>query len=174
MKVKFKKWLATSVSVLMMCAMMSGCTDGSFASDGDDSDVGYSSAKGINGSQTFIGSNGTGEDAKNANTYYFAYDNSELSPEAKTEVGKHAKYLLEHPSVKVRIEGHTDERGSREYNVALGERRAQSVSGALAADGVLGNQVAVVSYGEEKPAVQGHDESAWQWNRRAKLVYEQG
>ncbi len=170
---KIKNMLLTTVSVVMLGGMLTGCTDGTFAGDSSD-DLGYSSSKGINGSQTFVGSNGTGEDAQNANTYYFAYDNSELTPEAKVEVGKHAKYLLEHPSVKVRIEGHTDERGSREYNVALGERRAKSVSSTLASEGVLDNQVAVVSYGEEKPAVQGHDESAWQWNRRAKLVYEQG
>lgn len=172
---KIVKIALTTVSVVTLAGMISGCTDGAYMKPSEDGvDNGYTYSKGVNGSPTFVGSNGTGEDAKMANQYYFAYDSSELTPEAKTEISKHAKYLLEHPSVKVRVEGHTDERGSREYNVALGERRAKSVSGSLASEGVLGNQVAVVSYGEEKPAVQGHDENAWQWNRRAKLVYEQG
>ncbi|MBP9723059.1 MAG: peptidoglycan-associated lipoprotein Pal [Gammaproteobacteria bacterium] len=169
-----KKLLTIALSVTLV-GMMTGCTDGMYTDPKEDAaDAGYAYTKGLNGSPTFVGSNGTGKDAEMANQYYFAYDSSELTSEAKTEISKHAKYLLEHPSVKVRVEGHTDERGSREYNVALGERRAKAVSGSLANEGVLGNQVAVVSYGEEKPAVQGHDESAYQWNRRAKLVYEQG
>lgn len=182
-KTKFKsisKFCLTTLSVVALAGTMvtmSGCTDGMFGDDmaaNSDDNKEYARSSGVDGSPTFIGSNGTGEDAKMANQYYFAYDSSDLTPEAKNEVRKHARYLLEHPAVKVRVEGHTDERGSREYNVALGERRAKTVSSTLENEGVLNNQVAVVSYGEEKPAVLGHDENAWKWNRRAKLVYEQG
>jgi peptidoglycan-associated lipoprotein len=72
----------------------------------------------------------------------------------------------------MRVEGHTDERGSSEYNIALGERRAQTVARYMESQGAPSSQIVVVSYGREKPATQGHDESAWKFNRRAVLVYE--
>src|SRR3546814_8095318 len=82
----------------------------------------------------------------------------------------YAKYLAANPVAKVRIEGHTDERGSREYNIALGERRANTVKDALVTAGVPAAQIAVISYGEERPAAEGHDESAWSQNRRAQII----
>ena len=104
--------------------------------------------------------------------FYFDFDRSDLSDNDFITLQRHAKYLSAHPDAKVRLEGHTDERGSREYNVALGERRSQALSRVLKLEGVPKQQVAEVSYGEEKPAVQGHDESAWQQNRRGVIVYE--
>jgi peptidoglycan-associated lipoprotein len=83
----------------------------------------------------------------------------------------HANYLLDHPEASVTLSGHTDERGSREYNIALGERRAESVKRLLLARGVSAQQVNVVSYGEEKPAVAGHGEEAWSKNRRVAFNY---
>jgi peptidoglycan-associated lipoprotein len=85
----------------------------------------------------------------------------------------HGKYLANNPSFKVRLEGHTDERGSREYNLALGERRARSVEQLLKLQGVSANQIEIISYGEEMPSAFGHDESSWQLNRRVELVYPQ-
>jgi peptidoglycan-associated lipoprotein len=79
---------------------------------------------------------------------------------------------VHHPNARIRVEGHTDSRGSREYNIALGERRAQAVSRILFLAGVENHQVAVVSYGSEKPAVQGMNEDAWRYNRRAEIIYE--
>ena len=83
----------------------------------------------------------------------------------------HAKYLKSNPEARVIIEGHTDERGTPEYNIALGERRARSVARYMQNLGVDVNQLSIVSYGEEKPAVDGHNEAAWSQNRRAVLNY---
>jgi peptidoglycan-associated lipoprotein len=102
---------------------------------------------------------------------YFDYDRAEIKPEFVPVVAAHAKYLNGGAERKVRLEGHSDERGSREYNIGLGERRAQAVRRALMLQGVSEAQITTVSYGEERPAVQGSDESAYAKNRRVELVY---
>jgi peptidoglycan-associated lipoprotein len=105
-------------------------------------------------------------------TYYFGYDLYEVTPEDRLSIYAHAKKLIENPRLQIRIEGHTDERGSREYNVALGERRGKAVANILMMKGVPSHQIHVVSYGKEKPSAMGHDESAWKENRRAVIFYE--
>ena len=111
-------------------------------------------------------------DAKQAGTIiYFDYDRAEIKPEFVAIVTAHAKYLNANAGNKVRLEGHSDERGSREYNIGLGERRAQAVRRALMLQGVTEAQITTVSYGEERPAVQGSDEAAYAKNRRVELVY---
>ena len=102
---------------------------------------------------------------------YFDYDRAEIRAEFVPIVTAHAKYLNTNSSNKVRLEGHSDERGSREYNIGLGERRAQAVRRALMLQGVTEAQITTVSYGEERPSVQGSDESAYGKNRRVELVY---
>ena len=102
---------------------------------------------------------------------YFDYDRAEIKPEFVAIVTAHAKYLNGSANNKVRLEGHSDERGSREYNIGLGERRAQAVRRALMLQGVTEAQITTVSYGEERPAVQGSDEAAYAKNRRVELVY---
>ena len=102
---------------------------------------------------------------------YFDFDSSEIKGAGTDVVAAHAKYLASHSSTRVRLEGHTDERGSREYNIGLGERRAQAVRRALLLQGATEAQITTVSYGEERPAVPGHDESAWAKNRRVEIVY---
>ncbi len=104
------------------------------------------------------------------NTVYFAYDSSEIQSEYVPVVAAHAAYLAKYPGAKVRLEGNTDERGSREYNIGLGERRAQTVRKALMLQGVADSQITTVSYGEERPAAEGHDEAAYAQNRRVVLV----
>jgi len=104
-------------------------------------------------------------------TVYFDFDSSEIKGEGTDIVAAHAKYLAANPATRVRLEGHTDERGSREYNIGLGERRAQSVRRALLLQGAADAQISTVSYGEERPAVPGHDEAAWAKNRRVEIVY---
>jgi len=104
------------------------------------------------------------------NIVYFDYDSSEISAEYQPVVAAHASYLVKYPTARVRLEGHTDERGSREYNIGLGERRAQAVRRALLAQGVADAQVATVSYGEERPAVEGSGDDAFAQNRRVELV----
>jgi peptidoglycan-associated lipoprotein len=112
------------------------------------------------------------EAAQQAGTLiYFEYDRAEIKPEFVPIVTAHAKYLNANSANKVRLEGHSDERGSREYNIGLGERRAQAVRRALMLQGVTEAQITTVSYGEERPAVQGSDESAYAKNRRVELVY---
>ena len=102
---------------------------------------------------------------------YFDFDSSEIKGTGTDVVAAHAKYLTAHSDTRVRLEGHTDERGSREYNIGLGERRAQSVRRALLLQGAADAQISTVSYGEERPAVPGHDEAAWAKNRRVEIVY---
>ena len=102
---------------------------------------------------------------------YFDFDSAEIKGAGTDVVAAHAKYLAAHPTTRVRLEGHTDERGSREYNIGLGERRAQSVRRALLLQGASDVQISTVSYGEERPAVPGHDEAAWAKNRRVEIVY---
>jgi len=104
-------------------------------------------------------------------TIYFDFDNSEIKGEGTDIVAAHAKYLANHASARIRLEGNTDERGSREYNIGLGERRAQAVRRALLLQGASDGQISTVSYGEERPASAGHDEAAWAKNRRVEIVY---
>jgi len=112
-------------------------------------------------------------DLKQKSTIYFAYDSSEIRPEYIEVVAAHAAYLVKYPSARVRLEGHADERGSREYNIGLGERRAQTVRHALMLQGVAEAQLTTVSYGEERPAVEGSDEAAYAQNRRVEVVHAQ-
>lgn len=103
---------------------------------------------------------------------YFDFDSSTIRPEYSQTVASHANNLVNNGALRVRLEGHTDERGSREYNIGLGERRAQAVRRALMLQGVRGEQIVTVSYGEERPAVTGSDEEAWAMNRRVEIVYQ--
>jgi peptidoglycan-associated lipoprotein len=107
------------------------------------------------------------------NVVYFEYDSAEISQQYVPVVAAHAQYLVKYPTARVRLEGHTDERGSREYNIGLGERRAQTVRRALLAQGVAESQITTVSYGEERPAAEGSDEAAYAQNRRVELVHAQ-
>ena len=106
-----------------------------------------------------------------ARIVYFDYDSYVIKPEFQSLVEAHARFLKVNSGRRVAIEGHTDERGGREYNLALGQRRAEAVRRALGLLGVPDNQVEAVSFGKEKPAVPGNDESAWSRNRRAEIVY---
>jgi peptidoglycan-associated lipoprotein len=110
---------------------------------------------------------------KQKSIVYFEYDSSEIASQYLAVVSAHAAYLVKYPAARVRLEGNTDERGSPEYNIGLGERRAQAVRRALMAQGVADAQITTVSYGEERPAVQGGDEAAYAQNRRVELVYAQ-
>ncbi|MFW6342220.1 MAG: peptidoglycan-associated lipoprotein Pal [Halothiobacillaceae bacterium] len=102
---------------------------------------------------------------------YFEFDSFAVRSEFRDLLRGHARFLRDNPQRRVTVEGHTDERGSREYNIALGERRGNAVRDMLLINGVAPEQIRVVSYGEERPAVDGTDEKAWAQNRRAELVY---
>lgn len=105
------------------------------------------------------------------NIVYFGLDKNDIQPEFAQMLDGHANFLRSNPSYKVTVEGHADERGTPEYNIALGERRSSAVKMYLQGKGVAADQISIVSYGKEKPAVLGHDESAYAKNRRAVLVY---
>ncbi len=151
--------------------------------------IGDASTSGLNGGSSFGGSglNGGRYGARGANglppefsdpnnplskrTIYFMLDSSQVQQDFIPVIAAHARYLLANPSQHIVLEGNGDERGSREYNIALGEQRAKSVAGMLKAQGVSESQLSVVSYGEEKPVAMGHDESSWELNRRVELAY---
>lgn len=103
---------------------------------------------------------------------YFDYDKAELRPEFLDIVAQHGRYLAQNPPGRVRLEGHTDERGTREYNIALGERRAQTIERMLQLQGVSNQQTRTVSYGEELPVDDAHNTDAWAKNRRVNIIYE--
>jgi peptidoglycan-associated lipoprotein len=101
---------------------------------------------------------------------FFAYDSYELTTPAQATLERQATWLKTYPGVTIVVEGHCDERGTREYNLALGERRAAAVANYLVALGVDPNRIQTISYGKERPAVDGHDETAWSQNRRGVTV----
>lgn len=102
---------------------------------------------------------------------YFDFDKTEIKPEFQQIMACHAKYLQDRPEAHVRLEGNTDERGTREYNLGLGERRGNAVSDALQAAGGSAGQLEVISYGKEKPVCREHNEDCWSKNRRVEIVY---
>ncbi len=109
---------------------------------------------------------------RNSNTVGFDFDTAKLDADAYDLLAKHASFLAKNPSQRIVVEGHCDSRGTPEYNIALGERRAQSVETFLLNSGVSSSQISIVSYGEEKPLVSGSTESAFAKNRRGVLVYQ--
>ena len=106
-----------------------------------------------------------------ARTIYFEYDSEEVLGSEQATIEAHARYLAEHPGTSLTLEGHADERGTREYNVALGEGRAVAVRRLMTLFGASGQQIRTISYGEERPVAAEHDESAWRLNRRVEIVY---
>ncbi len=102
---------------------------------------------------------------------YFAFDSSAVEPQYEAVLAAHGAYLAANAGVSVIVEGHADERGTREYNVALSENRAKTVQNLLSLQGAMGNQTEAVALGEEKPVAMGHDESSWHLNRRVELIY---
>ncbi len=103
---------------------------------------------------------------------YFDFDSNLVKDEFRPLVTAHARYLQQNPGTKMRIEGHADERGSREYNIALGQRRSEAVKQMMQLLGARPDQIEPVSFGEEKPRASGHDEACWAENRRGDIVYQ--
>ena len=172
----FKNYLITlicSLALVTMTACSSKNDQSSLVEDGSDASLGLDSDGALtvgepNGSAD--GWNGPAELADN-HTIYFAYNSENIQDQYLGVMQANAAYLKKNPEARVIIEGHTDERGTPEYNIALGQRRADAVKGFLAGKGVDAGKVSTVSYGEEKPAVLGHDEAAYSKNRRAVLAY---
>lgn len=145
--------------------------DGTGAGEGMEGDEGASAA-GAGKSDKFSGSELDDPSSPlSQRSIYFDYDSAEIRSEYRPVIEAHAQYLAEHSDTVVTLEGNTDERGSREYNLALGERRAESVKRQMVLLGASAGQIKVVSYGEERPVADGHDEEAWRLNRRVDIVY---
>ena len=102
---------------------------------------------------------------------YFELDSSQIKEEDRDVISVHAEFLASHSEITIVLEGHADERGSREYNIALGEKRAKAIKQLMTLQGVTDGQIQVISFGEERPVALGHDSSAWNLNRRVEVLY---
>lgn len=163
----FKKTSVLMLSLILSAALV-GCASDSKKSSTADSDSMIDDAA----EAMTLELNGSSDEntAGPLQTIYFDFDSSSLSAAAKSTLEQNAMWLKTSESVDIQIEGHADERGGHQYNLALGERRAKAVKSYLEALGVTSARVTVVSYGKEKPQAFGHDESAWSKNRRANFV----
>ena len=110
-------------------------------------------------------------ETRTARTIYFDLDRHNIKMEYRALLQAHALYLSKHPTVNVKLEGHADERGTPEYNIALGERRAKVIADLFSSSGVSDSQMETISYGEEKPVAHGHNENSWSKNRRVEIIY---
>lgn len=186
------KSLVRSLAVVFSISIIAGCSssggpqvsdssgsqDGLGTSSSGSSSTGVSTS-GVSGSgQTVSSSNSSSSAGQQADsripsvrTIYFDFDRDTIKSEFESVVVAHARYLRANPSAQVTLQGHTDERGTREYNLALGERRANAVKRFLNIQGVSNTQMSVVSYGEERPAARGSDDSAYSQNRRVVFDY---
>ena len=122
-------------------------------------------------SSSGVSGNTTADAGPPKGSVYFDFDSNEVKSEYQPVIESEARYLRGHPDAKLRIEGNCDERGSREYNLALGQRRAEAVKHVMTVLGANGGKIETVSYGEEKPVAAGHDEAAWAKNRRDDFRY---
>lgn len=160
--------LALSSLLLAGCGTTGGDADGGGAAVDD-----RSTSSGASGGAAYAG-----EELNDPNSLlskrvvYFDFDSDSIKGDFRDIIKVHAGYLAAKPGESVVLEGHADERGTREYNVALGERRANAVRQMLILQGASASQIQTVSYGEEKPAALGHDEEAWRLNRRVEFVYQ--
>jgi len=182
--------LNKTVFALTLCAIfLTGCSstdekegslaDGGLGGSSDASTSGLAGDSGLSGSDMGgSGAGGLGPEFSDPNnplskqTIYFMLDSSQVQEDFVAVIAAHSQYLAAHPGQRMVLEGHGDERGSREYNIALGEQRAKSVANTMKSQGVSEGQLEVVSYGEEKPAAFDHDEASWELNRRVELVYQ--
>jgi peptidoglycan-associated lipoprotein len=184
-EMKIFKWigLAVLLALLVGCGGSSGTAqpdDDLFGAYGGEGDQDGSATSGMSGDGVADGSEfgtdgggpmaGPGADLENR-VIYFEFDRSDVPADYVDLLKAHGEYLSANPSARIRLEGHADERGSREYNIGLGERRAQAVRQLLLLQGAAMDQLSTVSYGEERPAVLGSDDEAWGLNRRVELVY---
>lgn len=168
---KVLKGLMLAVSILAIAA----CGSHKIANNSDESAMSAGTATGIDINDNNASSDEQArlqmQDLQRNHIVYFDLDKYDIRSEFAQMLDAHANFLLRNLSYKVTVEGHADERGTPEYNIALGERRANAVKMYLQGKGVSADQIAIVSYGKEKPVVLGHDEEAYAKNRRSVLVY---
>jgi peptidoglycan-associated lipoprotein len=172
-----KLLIPVALLALAGCASKDGASSGDLSGadgtmvDGDGAST-YGTGAGSDGTATAIGSGGPGGVLMNERIIYFAYDSADIDDTSMELLTQHGQYLAANPGEKVRLEGHTDESGTREYNIGLGERRAVSVQSVLLVQGATMDQLVTISFGEERPAAFGTDAASMAQNRRVELVYE--
>jgi peptidoglycan-associated lipoprotein len=169
--------LKRTIYSLAIVALIAGCSSGTKLNDTPVVDRAGGTGQG-SGATTGVAPVTIDPNAQNAagpvgvaRIVYFDYDSYTVKPEYQSLIDGHARFLKANPQRRISIEGHTDERGGREYNLALGQKRSEAVRRALSLLGVGDSQVEAVSFGKEKPAVQGSGESVWAQNRRAEIAY---
>lgn len=179
-KLLFVCVIALTTVAVTGCGKKSTTRAGDGASTSAQAGSAGAAGTGAQGSSTFGAGSGTGFEAGSLDDpnsplsqrrVYFGLDRYDVGEEYRSLVEAHAGYLRSSPSAAVTLEGHTDERGSREYNIALGERRAESVKQIMLAVGASARQITSVSFGEEKPLQDCHDEGCWWQNRRVEIIY---
>ena len=168
------------IAVGILAIAMAGCGSKRSMPDPEPTDTTYGSDSSSGADTGGFGSEGLGEGeavdydpsgGELANIIYFDFDSSEVRPEYTDVVARHAMQLANNPALRMRLEGHADERGSREYNIGLGERRSQTVRRMLLLQGATPEQISTVSFGEERPVAMGSDEEAYAQNRRVEIKY---
>ena len=168
--------MKTSLAALLLTGLVAGCatqsTDESSPAPAPAPTArGTSSSPRATSSGGIFGSRNAGAVMPQARSVYYEFDRSEIKADSTKVIDANAQYLREHPELKVKVEGNADERGSREYNLALGQRRADAVQKRMTILGIPSDRIETVSYGKEKPKAVGHDESAWSENRRSDILY---
>ncbi|MBH2019736.1 peptidoglycan-associated lipoprotein Pal [Polaromonas sp.] len=177
-----KRFLSSIISSLVLAATLVACgsnvklqdvpvEDRSASSSQADADAAAAASRGVAPVQIGASDASIAGPANTAKIIYFDFDSYVVKPEFQSVIEAHARYLTANKSRKMAIEGHTDEVGGREYNLALGQKRAEAVRRALGLLGVTDSQVEAVSFGKEKPAVPGLDEASMAKNRRAEINY---
>ncbi|REC96240.1 peptidoglycan-associated lipoprotein Pal [Kushneria indalinina] len=167
----YAKTLAAALSL----AVVAGCSSGGGTQDGDQQNAGMNSGSSTQGMSSSSGATGqnAGQQAQmpSENRVYFDFDSDSIRPQYESMLNQHAQYLQRNSSTNIVLEGHTDPRGTREYNLGLGERRANAVRQYLTIQGVPASQIEVVSYGEERRAASGNGEQAYSQDRRVVIDY---
>lgn len=164
---------AKMLAAVLSLAVVAGCSSSGGTQDGDQSAgmTSGSSSQGMNGSTGASGQDMDGQQMPSENRVYFDFDSEAIRPEFESMLNQHAQYLQSNTGTNVVLEGHTDPRGTREYNLGLGERRANAVRQYLSIQGVPASQMEVISYGEERPAASGNSEQAYAQDRRVVIDY---
>ena len=167
--------MKTSLAALMLTGLVAGCATQS-SQESSPAPAPAPTAMGTPSSTRATPNSGvagyrSGATMPQARSVYYEFDRSEIKADSAKVVDANAQYLRDHPELKVKVEGNADERGSREYNLALGQRRADAVQKRMTILGIPADRIETVSYGKEKPKVTGHDESAWSENRRSDILY---
>lgn len=175
---------STFLALAITAAALAGCASNGTKPMNGPASASSTTGTGINtsglnngqvGNGQALGSNASGNASRydlSKHSIYFAFNKATIQPQYQSIIDNWSKYLMVNPSVRVQLQGNTDERGSRAYNLALGENRANAVAQAMEGEGVNSSQISVVSYGEERPVCTEHDEACWQQNRRTDIVQQ--